>query len=401
MEEHDNNYTLELIVKVLLGTASETERSTLERLKIEDPNIRRYIDTFTSRKDFVEKYYIYKNTNDSKAFDNFKQRIAPSSARFTNWWHKVIFATTVAATIISIAIFIQYKSELTSQQLADIMPPESEVYLTTANGAQIILGQNNESLGHDINQDGIIAQDKNGTLNVHEAETPSIQTLTVPRGAEYNVTLPDGTEVHLNAKSSISFPSRFSKDVRKVILKGEAYFKVQPTTDKTPFVVVTNDIIVKQYGTEFNINGYQESTTLVTLINGSIGVAHSQDIQKGQTNEAAYTMLSPGFQAVCEPKSIALKAINTEMVTGWHEGLFRFDNISLKQIAKDLERWYDVDIAIDEPLKDLRFTGTISKNESLAHILDAICQSSRITYKADGKTIRIKEKNIISKLISE
>ena len=326
MEEHDNNYTLELIVKVLLGTASETERSTLERLKIEDPNIRRYIDTFTSRKDFVEKYYIYKNTNDSKAFDNFKQRIAPSSARFTNWWHKVIFATTVAATIISIAIFIQYKSELTSQQLADIMPPESEVYLTTANGAQIILGQNNENLGHDINQDGIIAQDMNGTLNVHEAETPSIQTLTVPRGAEYNVTLPDGTEVHLNAESSISFPSRFSKDVRKVILKGEAYFKVQPTTDKTPFVVVTNDIIVKQYGTEFNINGYQESTTLVTLINGSIGVAHSQDIQKGQTNEAAYTMLSPGFQAVCEPKSIALKAINTERVTGWHEGPCRCDN---------------------------------------------------------------------------
>ena len=113
-----------------------------------------------------------------------------------------------------------------------------------------------------------------------------------------------------------------------------------------------------------------------------------------------YTMLTPGYQAVCEKNCpITIKAVNLETVVGWHEGWFRFDNAPLSWIANDLERQYDINIDVDKKIDNMRFTGSISKNEDLGHILDAICQSSNITYIADDEILRIKEKSIISQLI--
>lgn len=393
---------LHLIVKFLLGTASPEEQATVEQLLNKDEAIREQIKNFTERKDLVEKYRIYKSLNEQKAYKQFKRRVTPQASNNT-WIKPALYAASLAAAVVIgfAAIFIHNNTRTATLKLANIHSGVSSAYLTTNNGTQILLGKNDNDGEHKIEVEGIKANDKNGRLNVEESEEASLQTLTVPRGTEYNLTLPDGTEVHLNAESSITFPTRFSKEARMVALKGEAYFKVQPTADKTPFIVTTNNVVVRQYGTEFNINSYKEEAAIITLIDGSIGVAHKKDLQS-DSKANAYTMLTPGYQAVCEQdKAITLKAINTETVAGWHNGLFRFDNAPLKQIVTDLERWYNTEIEVDNHITNLRFTGSISKSESLAHILDAICQSSEITYEATGGVLRIKNRNLISKLLNE
>lgn len=398
--DNNNNQIYQLIVKSLLGTADQSERENLRHLMDKNEDVRKFYEQFSLRKDFIQKYRVYKTTEERTAFENFKHRIHHTSVRQWAWWRKISIAASIIVVLGGISfLLIKKQQEYATQKMVAVLPNTSIVYLTTANGTQIPLGQN-EGKEHQIDMDGIKANDKKGTLNVHETEEVKLQTVTVPRGAEYNVTLPDGTEVHLNAESSITFPTRFGKDARKVTLTGEAYFKVRPTNENTPFYVLTNDIIVRQYGTEFNINSYPLSATFVTLIKGSIGVTQGKDIPTTQQMSPTYTMLTPGYQAVCEKNCpITIKAVNLETVVGWHEGWFRFDNAPLSWIANDLERQYDINIDVDKKIDNMRFTGSISKNEDLGHILDAICQSSNITYIADDEILRIKEKSIISQLI--
>ena len=398
--DNNNNQIYQLIVKSLLGTADQSERENLRHLMDKNEDVRKFYEQFSLRKDFIQKYRVYKTTDERTGFENFKHRIHHASIRQWAWWRKISIAASIIVVLGGISfLLIKKQQEYATQKMVAVLPNTSIVYLTTANGTQIPLGQN-EGKEHQIDMDGIKANDKKGTLNVHETEEVKLQTVTVPRGAEYNVTLPDETEVHLNAESSITFPTRFGKDARKVTLTGEAYFKVRPTNENTPFYVLTNDIIVRQYGTEFNINSYPLSATFVTLIKGSIGVTQGKDIPTTQQMSPTYTMLTPGYQAVCEKNCpITIKAVNLETVVGWHEGWFRFDNAPLSWIANDLERQYDINIDVDKKIDNMRFTGSISKNEDLGHILDAICQSSNITYIADDEILRIKEKSIISQLI--
>ena len=398
MKTEDNNRTHELIVKSLLGTNTDDEREQLHHLMKKDARIRQQYEQFASRRDFVEKYKIYREINKEAAFEDFKKRIHHSSSSI-HPWRLAWVAACIAIIAMTSVVFMYKENTAATMQLASTMPGQATPYLMTEYGTQITLGQKKE---YQINIDGIKANDHNGRLNVEESEKICIQTLTVPKGSEYNITLPDGTEVHLNAGSVMTFPTRFGENVRKVSLKGEAYFKVQPSENNTPFIVLTNDIIVRQYGTEFNVNSYEENSTFITLLEGSIGVVHDKGLGDAYADDAQYTMLSPGEQAVCQNNlPIILKTVNTENVTGWHKGLFRFDNVALKDIAKELQRWYATDIEVEQQLENLCFTGTISRKESLAHILDAICQSSNVTYIADDGKLRIKAKNVINRLITD
>lgn len=173
-------------------------------------------------------------------------------------------------------------------------------------------------------------------------------TISVPRQKDFKLVLADGTEVWLNAESTLTYPNRFAGDNRIVRLHGEAYFKVSQDK-KHPFVVETDFLCTEVLGTEFNVRTYKSDDCHVTLVKGCVRV---EDINRGQMIE-----LQPGQDVgLTENKGFVLESVNTEVYTAWKDGLFYFDNVTLEEIMDELSRWYGVEIV---------YTSSVDKNISL------------------------------------
>jgi ferric-dicitrate binding protein FerR (iron transport regulator) len=214
------------------------------------------------------------------------------------------------------------------------------------------------------------------------------QVIKVPYGAKSNLMLPDGTEIIMNAGSTLSYDASYGIKERKVNLTGEAYFKVAKNKHKL-FFVKTKDMTVKAYGTEFNVKCYKEDrSTEATLIEGVIGIKLNNRSNKEY-------ILKPDQQlkySVSEDNSgkgnlIILKNINTKFYTSWVDDIIKVKSITLKALALKLERKYNVTIHIeDKELENMKFTGVL-ENETIEQILQALELSASIQYKIDNREI--------------
>ena len=165
--------------------------------------------------------------------------------------------------------------------------------------------------------------------------------LKTPRGMDLKVILPDGSEVWLNAESSLEFPTSFSNS-RKVILNGEAYFKVARDESK-PFIVSTDKMHVKVLGTEFNFRHYDRETAQVSLIKGAVEILHPD-------NTPADIILHPGQGAnMGKDGEIKVHEVDTYAVTQWISGFFYFQNQSLVNVLREIGRWYNVGVVFENP----------------------------------------------------
>ena len=178
------------------------------------------------------------------------------------------------------------------------------------------------------------------TETTSTATQKGMQTLSTPRGMDFKVTLSDGSEVWLNAESTLEFPSAFTGKNRQVKLKGEAYFKVA-RNEQTPFIVCSEEMNIRVLGTEFNFRNY--STPHVSLIRGSVEV-----FRPGHTEAEA--RLTPGQSAWCDAQNhIRVKDADTYAVTQWTSGLFYFDHTTLLEILQELGRWYNLGVVFHAP----------------------------------------------------
>lgn len=201
-------------------------------------------------------------------------------------------------------------------------------------------------------------------------------SIVAPLGQMTNVELPDGTKVMLNSGSSLTYNGNFSRGERFVSLNGEAYFDV--TKDQAhPFIVQTSLLNFKVHGTSFNIEAYtDENLVNTTLIEGSLGVMNKSDQQ--------LLLLKPGQNAHFDPldPNVIVSNVNTEIYTSWKEGLITFRNEKLKDIARKIERWYNVKIVIKNPeLGEEAYFGTIMKNKPIDQILVVLQLTSTLKYK--------------------
>lgn len=199
-------------------------------------------------------------------------------------------------------------------------------------------------------------------------------TFKAPMGAKSQIILPDGSLVWLNSGSSLSFPSRFDDDSRKVSLEGEAYFEVVKN-ENVPMVVSAGSMNVKVYGTKFNINAYEPGQNIeTTLVEGKVTILPANDDKE--------TELKPGFSAAFNPdgKNIQISQVNDmEAFTGWKDGKLLFRDERFIQILKKLERWYNVDIHIsDESLYDYTLYATFI-DENVEQVLDIFAHSIPIS----------------------
>lgn len=215
-----------------------------------------------------------------------------------------------------------------------------------------------------------------GSVFYVKTYTPDIvtQNISTPYGAKTQFILPDGSSVWLNSGSVIKYPNRF-KEERVVELNGEAYFNVEK--QKEPFKVKTKYGEVEVFGTEFNVKAYDNETFCTTLERGSVVFTNIYGKQ---------ARLEPGMQVVFDSLNFRMRRVNTELFTSWKDGQLIFRDEPLQNIITQLERWYNVDIVLqDERIKNLKYNGTIEM-ESFSEVLELIKVTTPIKYSFDRKT---------------
>lgn len=258
------------------------------------------------------------------------------------------------------------------QHSIDVPPGKNGAILKLADGREVVL----DSLADGVvaTQLGTKVELKNGQL-VYDAGKKSLgeilyNTMTTPKGRQFQLVLPDGTRVWLNAASSITYPAFFTGSSRRVKVSGEAYFEVAKMKDM-PFHVTINDgAEVKVLGTHFNINAYEEEQAIkATLLEGSIQASFSG---AGKTPE--YVILKPGQQAeITNDQTIKLnESVNTDQVMAWKNGLFNFENASLEDVMRQLSRWYNIEVVYERSIPQMVFGGEMSRNVSLAGLLNGL-----------------------------
>ncbi len=274
-----------------------------------------------------------------------------------------------------------------------VLPGRTGAILTMAGGEQVLL--DSAGVGTLAVEGGMRIVHDRGEIRYTEEGSDIKETLyntiSTPRGREYQLLLSDGTRVWLNAESSIRYPVKFGQDQRKVEMSGEVYFEVArqlgKTGKKTPFLVEVSDEThswgeVEVLGTAFNINAYRDQGIVkTTLIEGSVMVR----------TDAASEFLRPGQQSRINNNNLitVMDGINTNAETSWKNGFFSYDNTSIETVMKELSRWYDIEVVYEGAVPPSRyFWGDIQRKASLSSVLK-ILESSGIKFAEQGRKITV------------
>lgn len=206
-----------------------------------------------------------------------------------------------------------------------------------------------------------------------------LNTLFVPRGGEYSITLPDKTVVWLNSETTMKFPDAFG-DTREVWIDGEAFFEVQPNAS-SPFIVHFGNEKVTVLGTSFNINAYSEEKNWhATLVTGKISITHdNQDI-----------LMKPSWQFDLDrnKNEYALKEVDTDQYTSWVDGKINFKGERLEDIIRKLRRWYSFELSYeDEDIRDMVFRGVINRYDSFEVVLKNLEKTTDIHFEISGNAV--------------
>nr|WP_319399515.1 FecR domain-containing protein [uncultured Carboxylicivirga sp.] len=218
---------------------------------------------------------------------------------------------------------------------------------------------------------------------IDEAVYASNAVIDVPYGQMSNITLPDGTVVQLNSGSHFSYTGNFTQGERTVELTGEAFFDVARDAEH-PFIVKTKTLDFVVHGTSFNIQAYDDDDRInTTLVEGSLGVV----AKKGDE----IVRLKPGQKISYNDvsKKYSVKEVDVDLYTSWQDGIIIFRNEKLEDIAKKLERWYNVEIIIkDQKLAKELYFGSIMKNKPIDQILEVLKRTSSLHYQIEYRSDR-------------
>ncbi len=302
-------------------------------------------------------------------------------------------AASVILFLISISIYYTVRDktghspEVGSLKVASDVPPGGDgAILTLQDGKRILL--DSAHAGTLSSSHGVTIKNLNGLLTYisqgAHAATGKWNTVTTSRGRQYNLVLQDGTKIWLNSSSSISFPVAFDDSQRRVRITGEVYFEVKHRDragSSLPFIVEVNDAEIQVLGTHFNINAYQdESTMRTTLLEGSVKVIRAgQDI-----------VLRPGEQAIAyrNGRVDVDHNVAVETVMAWHNGLFSFENADIQTVMRQLARWYDIEVVFETDVTGATFWGDLQRDAHLSSVLK-ILEKSGVTVSLEGRKVRV------------
>ncbi len=405
MIEIKDEHTSALLLKKIIGSISPNEEMELDAWRKESEGNETLYQKMLDH-EYIERQLRQRSLiNTEKPLADMLQRVTPSDSinvaqsglssdssqaqdtdikDYSRSWRKWVAAAAIAAVCIFGGNLLWKQYTQTEQQEVAVLiasstdasftPGEKKAVLTLADGRQIALGDKAGKAEPSF-LDKAIAK-----ISGSEKQL----CLDIPKGGEFKVVLDDSTVVWLNSESKLIYPEKFSDKERRVIVKGEAYFKVAHEANR-PFRVETDGQVVTVHGTEFNVKSYKEDKNiLTTLVEGSISLS--------KANGSGEVMLRPGHQSKFNKQdaSTSVRTVNAEMVASWRYGKFVFENQTLEEIMQELSRWYNFEYEFsNNDLKQIEFMGSIPRYSQFDTALTILEKSGGIRFKKHGNKLRI------------
>lgn len=338
-------------------------------------------------KDWIEQWYLSMGQEETDlSAEQLKEDLGELRAR-NPWrrfsgvkWYRV---AAVILVVFASAIWWQRNSSLMEKSSlvevnTNFEPGSNKALLKIEGGIEIELRQTKESL---VSSDSFFHYE-DGTF-IESIEKIRNVSVVTPVGGQYKVILPDGTQAWLNALSTLSFPSAFDQEERKIKVSGEVYLDVVENAE-VPFIVETSNQRIQVLGTSFNIHEYEgDNESQTTLAEGSLLVMH--------VHSKKTVRLKPGQQAkIKDNKTIEVEKVNAEETSSWKEGLYVVNDETLNQYAKKIERWYGVEVDMGTH-GNKRFSTLIPRDAQLLTVLEAIELKSGVQFQIEGRRIRAME----------
>ncbi|MCE4566409.1 FecR family protein [Maribellus sp. CM-23] len=364
---------------------------------LEEKELASWMKNHPERQEFYKKTSSYFETGSQIEIKDIDVSSAKKKIYFQLFiLPKLRFFARGAAVFIGIAVIAFLFNEIQTKTISEkfvkrIEPGSSKATLILSDGSRHTL---EEASNKKLKEKGTIIISSGKQLNYEALSseksedlrqlTKRYNTLNIPRGGEFFLSLSDGTKVWLNAETRLSYPIQFEEKERKVELIGEAYFEVTPHNDR-PFRIVTNGQVIEVLGTSFNVNAYPDEDLIsTTLVEGSVKIKVDETGQD--------ILLEPGFQCRIDKsnKTSAVSKVNVLNFIAWKDGDYVFDNETLEEMMSTLSRWYDFTYSFENNIpRQLRFDGKLKRTDKFEEILTIIENTNEVKFKIEEKNVII------------
>lgn len=381
------------IARELTGTIGEVDKEVLNRWRMEDDRHEEEYKEILGLLASGNKIWNELDEADRVAAECWGGMQKRGSHRLRVMWMRY---AAVIVLVISLSVWGVYlwrggEAELVLAK-TDVGIHPGQPVLMMADGREIVLDRKNGTIEGTL-EVGILNDSINGldygrvALQEGAPEGKEVyNTLRVPVGGFYRLTLSDGTSVWLNSMTRLRYPVNFTGNQRNVYLSGEAYFEVAKDMG-CPFIVHTEGVDVKVYGTRFNVNSLEKGIVQTVLESGRVSVTVEETRKE--------VMLTPNDMAEFhrESGSVEVKRVDPYVYTAWKDGKFVFEDATIETIMSRLERWYDMEVEYgDERVKKQIFTGIMTRHTDVKDILYLIGNTADVKFEWRGDTVVVSTK---------
>ncbi|MBL7736384.1 MAG: FecR family protein [Chitinophagaceae bacterium] len=311
-------------------------------------------------------------------------------------WYAGIAASVILLLGVGVFLFFQKpdgpvdKEDSKPFTIVETVQPSDGITLTLADGSVIRLDE--QANGIISEGTGVAIKKTSEAQLVYEGAAPAkhagnqegketLNTIRIPNGKQFRLTLPDGTRVWLNTATTFTYPVVFNAKERRVTLEGEAYFEVAKDKDR-PFFVSAHDTKIAVTGTHFNVSAYStDRSVTTTLLEGGVNIMKNASLSK----------IEPGYQGITREGNdeITQHKANIENTMAWYNGYFVFDGKDIVSIMRNVARWYDIEVIIDGNVPSKKFGGTFPITAELDELLADLGTLTNIRFEKNGKEVRV------------
>jgi transmembrane sensor len=412
------NHIGDLIIRSITGKLSEEEQKKMDAWINETPENSQLFKQMNDEKELGKMLRTYNSITNydletgRKIIEqklNIQMPVIKINPQAVIWWKRPITIVSAAAAVLLVVTLMlwQYIKKAPEKEIVQRPFENSNNYridnllkakLTLADGSTIDLDGSQKGVLTQQDNTIIKAQDKQLIYQAGEPkQTQQIlyNRLETPAGGQIHIVLPDGSNVWLNASSSIHYPTAFTGKERKVNITGEAYFEVSKNPQQPFRVMIQNKTIddateIEVLGTHFNINDYREDPVIrTTLLEGSVKVKNRDSSWILQPNQQAQIMNTDSIKMHRTSLFRIVYYADIEKTMAWRKGMFVFKNDDINTISKEIKRWYNADVEVKGKIEET-FTGRIRRSKGLDKFLSDLFQGTDIGYKINGNKVYIK-----------
>ena len=383
----DMDYTNDighLLQKYFSGTIMPDEQCLLDSWMKEKEEHKQLFERLRKDTRFAEEYGIFREVDTTRAWETFRVKNGLGRQRRMTTWIK--YAAVITLPLLVAGVWLLYprggEQSIPVAQNTRIVKREASPVLEVVGGGKVILEKEKDKMIEAGR--GVEVQQSSGMLVYSDSVVPEYvdtNVLRIPKGGEFKLQLADGTQVYLNSATDLRYPVAFTGSERRVYLKGEAYFEVAKDAEH-PFIVVTDDVQVRVYGTSFNVNTLGADGVRTVLVEGKVGI-------RGQDSNREY-VLKPNELAFYDRNSrdMKIETVDPDLYTLWRKGIFVFERETLENIMNTLSLWYDMEVFFQsESAKKLHFSGHMKRYEQIEDILHAITDATGVVFTINDKTV--------------